>query len=62
MGVANFAAEFIQSTHFWEHGWTNDRHNCLYARPAIVTQQQHQQIDKLLEQHQVLAYRQETAK
>jgi hypothetical protein len=60
MGVANFASQFIQNTHFWEHGWINDRHNCLYARPAIVTQQQHQQIDQLLEQHQVLAYRQET--
>jgi hypothetical protein len=60
MGVANFAAEFIQNTHFWEHGWINDRHHCLYARPAIVTQQQHQQIDQLLEQHQVLEYRQET--
>jgi hypothetical protein len=58
MGVANFAAEFIQSTHFWEHGWINDRHNTLYAKPAMVTLQQQQQIDKLLKQQQVLEYRQ----
>lgn len=60
MGVADFASMFIHSTHFWEHGWINDRHNALYAKPAVVTQQQQQQIDQLLEQHQVLKYRQET--
>lgn len=60
MGVADFASTFIQSTHFWEHGWINDRHNALYAKPAVVTQQQQQQIDQLLEQHQILKYRQET--
>jgi hypothetical protein len=60
MGIDNFASEFIQSTHFWEHVWIDDRHNSRYARAAMVTQQQEQQIDRLLEHHQVLKYRQET--
>jgi hypothetical protein len=60
MGIANFTSEFIQSTHFWEHVWIDDRHNSRYARAAMVTQQQQQQIDRLLEHHQVLKYRQET--
>jgi hypothetical protein len=60
MGVAHFASEFIQTTHLWQHGWINDRENTLYARPAVVTRQQQQQIDQLLAQHQVLKYRQET--
>ena len=58
-GITNFAAKFIQSTHFWQHGWINDRHNCRYPRAALVTEQQQAQIDQLLEQHQVLEYRQE---
>jgi len=59
MGITDFASEFIQSTHYWEHGWINDRQNSLYARAAMVTQQQQQQIDRLLEKQQVLEYRQE---
>jgi hypothetical protein len=60
LGIANFAAEFIQNTHFWQHGWINDRHQARYVRAAMVTQQQYAEIDRLLAQHQVLAYRQET--
>jgi hypothetical protein len=57
MGVANFATEFIQNTHFWEHGWINDRPQICYPRAANVTTQQHEQIDLLLEQQQLLVYR-----
>jgi hypothetical protein len=59
LGIANFASEFIQSTHFWQHGWINDRHNTRYPRAANVTQQQRDKIDRLLEKLQVLEYRQE---
>jgi hypothetical protein len=58
-GIANFASEFIQNTHFWQHGWINDRHNTRYPRAANVTQQQRDKIDRLLEKLQVLEYRQE---
>ena len=58
-GIDNFAAEFIHNTHFWQHGWINDRRQPRYARVAKVTLQQQQQIDQLLAQQQVLAYRQE---
>lgn len=57
MGIDNFAAQFIQHTHFWQHGWVNDRNSARYARAAKVTAQQHQQIDQLLATHQVLDYR-----
>jgi hypothetical protein len=59
LGIANFASEFIRNTHFWQHGWINDRHQARYTRAAAVTQQQYVEIDRLLEQQQVLAYRQE---
>jgi hypothetical protein len=58
-GIVNFASEFIQSTHFWQHGWINDRHQTRYPRAANITQLQREQIDQLLQQHQLLAYRQE---
>ena len=59
-GIANFAAQFIHSTHFWQHGWINDRPQACYPRAAKVTQQQYAEIDQLLEQQQVLAYRLES--
>lgn len=58
MGIDNFAAEFIQHTHFWKHGWINDRDNARYVRAARVSQQQQLQIDQLLESLQILQYRQ----
>jgi hypothetical protein len=60
LAIDDFAADFIQHTHFWQHGWVNDRNNARYARAAKVTLQQQKQIDKLLEQQQVLQYRQDT--
>lgn len=60
LGIDNFAADFIQHTHFWQHGWVNDRNNSRYVRAAKVSQQQRIQIDQLLEQQQVLKYRRET--
>ncbi|GAC19042.1 hypothetical protein [Paraglaciecola arctica] len=60
MGIENFAANFILNTHFWQHGWINDRSNSRYVRAAQVNQQQHQQIDQLLASLQVLQYRKET--
>jgi hypothetical protein len=59
LGIDNFASEFIQNTHFWEHGWINDRNNSRYVRAARVTQQQQIQIDQLLALQQLLKYRQE---
>ena len=59
IGIDNFAAEFIQNTHFWKHGWINDRSNARYVRAAQVNQQQQQQIDQLLAALQVLKYRKE---
>jgi hypothetical protein len=59
LGIENFAAKFIQSTYFWRHGWINDRNDPRYARAATVTQHQKQHIDRLLEQHQVLRFRQD---
>jgi hypothetical protein len=61
MGIDNFASEFVQNTHFWEHSWINDRSNSRYVRAAQVNQQQQQQIDQLLESLQVLKYRKETS-
>ncbi|MFQ3234961.1 MAG: hypothetical protein ACI9C4_000514 [Paraglaciecola sp.] len=58
-GINNFAEKFIQSTHFWEHGWVNDRHETRYPRAAHVSQQQREKIDQLLQEHQLLQYRQE---
>jgi hypothetical protein len=58
-GIVDFASEFIKSTHFWEHGWINDRHQTRYPRAARVTLQQREKIDQLLQQHQVLEFRQE---
>ena len=60
MEIDNFAAEFIQNTHFWKHGWINDRPQACYPRAANVTTQQHEQIDLLLEQQQLLVYRELT--
>lgn len=57
--ITSFAAQFIQSTHFWQHGWINDRHQACYPRAARVTLQQREKIDQLLQQHQVLEFRQE---
>jgi hypothetical protein len=57
--IHDFATKFIQSTHFWQHGWINDRSDSRYIRAANVTQLQQQQIDLLLEQQQLLKYRQE---
>jgi len=61
MGIENFAAEFIQNTHFWEHGWINDRNTPRYVRAAQVSQQQQKQIDQLLASLQLLKYRQEAS-
>ncbi|WP_339719337.1 hypothetical protein [uncultured Paraglaciecola sp.] len=61
IGIDNFASEFIQNTHFWEHGWINDRSNSRYIRAALVNQEQQQQIDQLLASLQVLKYRKETS-
>jgi hypothetical protein len=58
-GITSFATQFIQSTHFWQHGWINDRHQAGYPRAARVTLQQREKIDQLLQQHQVLEFRQE---
>jgi hypothetical protein len=55
--IANFAAQFIQSTHFWENGWVNDRHQARYPRAANVTMAQCEEIDLLLEELGVLGYR-----
>lgn len=60
MGIDNFASDFIQNTHFWKHGWINDRSNSRYIRAALVNQQQQQQIDQLLASLQVFQYRKET--
>lgn len=57
--INNFAEDFIQNTHFWEHAWINDRHQAQYPRAAVVTKQQQQRIDELLEHYQVLSYRQQ---
>ena len=59
LGIDNFASEFINSTHFWQNGWINDRNDPRYVRAAKVTQKQQVQIDQLLEKQQVLQYRQE---
>jgi len=57
--IDGFAVEFIQNTHFWQHGWINDRHQAKYPRAAEVSQQQYERIDELLDRYHVLAYRQE---
>jgi hypothetical protein len=59
IGIDNFAAEFIQHTHFWKHGWINDRNNARYVRAARVSSQQQLQIDQLLESLRILHYRRE---
>lgn len=60
--IDNFAADFIQNTHFWQHTWINDRHKAQYPRAATVTQEQQKRIDELLEHYQVLRYRQQSTK
>lgn len=61
MEIDNFAAEFIHNTHFWQHGWINDRSNPRYVRAAKVSQKQQQHIDRLLGSLQILKYRQESS-
>jgi hypothetical protein len=56
-GITSFAAQFIKSTHFWENGWVNDRHQACYPRAANVTMVQREEIDFLLEELGVLVYR-----
>ena len=55
----NFAIEFIQSTHFWQDYWVNDRQLPQYPRHARLTAAQQRSVDTLLQSCGILQYRRE---
>ena len=56
-GVAHFAREFIDTTHFWEACWVDDRESPRYPRHARISEKQKNEIDVILEQSGILKHR-----
>ena len=56
-GVDRFAHNFVETTKGWETGWCNDRESPRYPRAARVDKATQQKIDQILEECDVLRFR-----
>lgn len=56
--LPGFVEQFVTGTEGWENGWLNDRHQPQYPRAAKVNSQLQQKIDEILQNLNVIQYRQ----
>ena len=58
-GLGDFTLAFLRSTRGWEDAWINDRAAPRYPRAAAITQRSVSLIDDILQQADLLQYREE---